>query len=76
METDMLLNIPFFIPTDRRLLPIIQRAIANAGDGEFKLRDLPPECQRWGRAEGIVGSIAGLLLIAAIYLMTTRPGHG
>ena len=71
-----LINIFFFIPTDRRLLPVIQKAIAEAGDRELRLRDLPPEYQRWGRAEGIVGSIVGLLLIAAIYFMTTKPGLG
>jgi hypothetical protein len=71
-----LVNILFFIPTDRRLLPIIQKAIADAGDKELKLSDLPPEYQRWGRAEGIVGSIMGILLIAAIFFMTTKPGLG
>jgi uncharacterized membrane protein len=69
-------NILFFIPTDRRLLPIIEKAIADAGDRELTLRDLPPEYQRWGRAEGIVGSLMGILLIAAIFFMTTKPGLG
>ena len=69
-----LVNILFFIPTDRKLLPIIESAVADAGDRELTLRDLPPEYQRWGRAEGIVGSIMGILLIAAIFLMTTKPG--
>jgi len=71
-----LVNIFFFIPTDRKLLPIIQKAIADAGDQELKLSDLPPTYQRLGRAEGIVGSIMGILLIAAIFLMTTKPGLG
>ena len=69
-----LVNILFFIPTDRRLLPIIEKAIADAGDRELKLSDLPPTYQRLGRAEGIVGSIMGILLIAAIFFMTTSPG--
>jgi hypothetical protein len=72
----LLINVFFFIPTDRKLLPIIQSAIAEAGDRELKLADLPQEYQRWGRAEGIVGSIVGLLLIAAIFFMTTKPGLG
>lgn len=55
---------------------MIQQAIADAGDRELTLRDLPPVYQRWGRAEGIVGAIVGLLLIAAIYFMTTKPGLG
>jgi uncharacterized membrane protein len=67
-------NIFFFIPTDRKLLPIIQKAIADAGDKELKLSDLPPTYQRLGRAEGIVGAIMGILLIVAIYFMTTKPG--
>jgi hypothetical protein len=71
-----LTNILFFIPTDRKLLPIIQKAVADAGDEDLELGDLPAEYQRWGRAEGIVGSIMGILLIAAIFLMTTKPGLG
>ena len=72
----LLINVFFFIPTDRKLLPVIQKALADAGDRELGLSDLPPEYQRWGRAEGIVGSIVGILLIAAIFLMTTKPGLG
>ncbi len=66
----------FFIPTDRRLLPIIERAVAEAGDKELQLADLPREYQRWGRLEGLIGSIIGILLIAAVYLMVTKPGLG
>lgn len=69
-----LVNVFFFIPADRKLLPIIQKALADAEDRELQLSDLPPEYQRWGRAEGIVGAIVGLLLIAAIFFMTTKPG--
>jgi uncharacterized membrane protein len=69
-----LVNIFFFIPADRRLLPIIQKAVADAGDRELQLADLPPEYQRLGRAEGIVGALVGILLIAAIFFMTTKPG--
>jgi Predicted integral membrane protein (DUF2269) len=71
-----LINVFFFIPTDRRLLPIIEQAIADAGGKELQLADLPPTYQRLGRAEGIVGSIMGILLIAAIFMMTTKPGLG
>ncbi len=69
-------NIFFFIPADRKLLPIIEKAIADAGDKELSLSDLPQTYQRLGRAEGILGSIMGILLIAAIFLMTTKPGLG
>ena len=69
-------NLFFFIPTDRRLLPLIERTIADAGDRELHLRDLPQEYQRWGRMEGLVGTISGMLLIVAIFLMVTKPGLG
>jgi uncharacterized membrane protein len=71
-----LVNVFFFIPVDRKLLPIIEKAIADAGDKELTLQDLPPTYQRLGRAEGIVGSIMGILLIVAIYFMVTKPGLG
>jgi uncharacterized membrane protein len=71
-----LVNIFFFIPTDRKLLPIIEKAIADAGDKELTLQDLPPTYQKLGRAEGIVGSLMGILLIVAIYFMVTKPGLG
>jgi hypothetical protein len=45
-----------------------------AGGRELTLRNLPPEYQRRGRTEGIVGSIVGILLIAAIFTMATKPG--
>ena len=71
-----LVNIFFFIPADRKLLPIIEQAIADAGDKELTLKDLPPTYQKLGRAEGIVGSIMGILLLVAIYFMVTKPGLG
>jgi uncharacterized membrane protein len=71
-----LANILFFIPTDRKLLPIIEKAIADAGDKELTLEGLPPTYQRLGRAEGIVGSIMGVLLVAAIFFMVAKPGLG
>lgn len=66
----------FFIPTDRRLLPLIQKAIADAGDRELTLDDLPKVYVKWGRLEGLVGSFLGILLIVAIYFMVTKPGLG
>ena len=73
-----LTNILFFRSIDRvgPSRAIIEKAIADAGDRELKLSDLPPTYQRLGRAEGIVGSIMGILLIAAIFFMTTKPGLG
>ena len=61
----------YFIPADRRLGPMVQRDIDRAGDGEVVLSD---EYQRAARTEGIVGMVAGLLVIVVIYLMVTKPG--
>ena len=61
----------YFIPADRRLGPMVQREVGRAGDGEVVLSD---EYQRAAKTEGIVGMVAGLLVIAAIYLMVTKPG--
>ncbi len=64
----------YFIPTDRRLAPMVEGEIAALGDREIQLSDLSPEYQRKGRMEGIIGTIAGILLIVAVYLMVTKPG--
>jgi hypothetical protein len=71
-----LINVFFFIPADRKLLPIIQKTLADAGDRELELDDLPPTYQRWGRAESVMGAVMGILLVAAIFFMTTKPGLG
>jgi len=64
----------YFIPADRRLGPMVQREIDDAGPGELTLSSLSPEYQRQGRMEGVVGTIVGILLIVAIFLMVTKPG--
>ena len=64
----------YFIPTDRKLGPMVEREIAAAGDRELSLADLSDEYQRGGRMEGIIGTITGILLIVAVYLMVTQPG--
>jgi uncharacterized membrane protein len=61
----------YFIPEDRRLQALVERDIAAARDGEIVLSD---EYQRRGRIEGIVGGLAGLLVVIAIYFMVTKPG--
>jgi uncharacterized membrane protein len=61
----------YFIPADKRLGPMVQAEIDAAGAGEVVLSD---EYQRAARREGIVGTITGLLIVAAIYLMVTKPG--
>jgi hypothetical protein len=57
----------YFIPTDRRLAEQVQREIDETG----KPSD---EYMAEARREGIVGAVAGLLVIAAVFLMVTKPG--
>ena len=57
----------YFIPTDRRLAAQAQREIDETGN-------VSDEYQRAARTEGILGAVAGLLVIAAIFLMVTKPG--
>jgi hypothetical protein len=64
----------YFIPTDRRLAPVVEREIAAAGDRDLSIADLSDEYQRRGRIEGIVGTVTGILLVIAVYLMVTKPG--
>jgi len=64
----------YFIPADRKLAPMVEAEIAAAGDRELTLADLSDEYQRRARMEGIVGTITGILLVIAVYLMVTKPG--
>ena len=64
----------YFIPADRKLGPMVQGEIDALGDREITLADLSEEYQRRGKMEGVVGTNTGLLLIAAVYLMVTKPG--
>jgi len=64
----------YFIPSDRRLGPMVEAEIAAAGPGELKLSDLSEEYQRAGRLQGIIGTITGILLIVVVYLMVVKPG--
>ena len=61
----------YFIPSDRRLGPMVQREIDDAGPGEVTLS---PEYRRQSMMQGVVGTTVGILLIVAIYLMVTKPG--
>jgi uncharacterized membrane protein len=65
----------YFVPEDRRLQVMAERDIAASrgasGAGEVVLSD---EYARRSRREGIVGALAGLLVVAAIFLMVTKPG--
>ena len=61
----------YFIPTDRKLGAMIEGEIAAAGEGKFE-----PSAAYLAksRVEGFVGTATGLLLVAAVYLMVTKPG--
>ena len=61
----------YFVPADRRLGAMVTREIEAAGDGPVTLSE---EYQRGARTEGIVGSVTGLLLVIAIFLMVTKLG--
>jgi uncharacterized membrane protein len=61
----------FFTPSAKKLKVISERDIAAAGDGPVTLSD---EYNRRARLEAIVGPITGLLLVAAVFLMVTKPG--
>ena len=61
----------YFIPEDRRLQAMVERDIDASGSGEVALSD---EYLRRVRLEAALGTVADLLVIAAVYLMVTKPG--
>jgi uncharacterized membrane protein len=61
----------YLIPADRRLGAMVEREIAAAPTGDF---EPSAEYERGARTEGIVGAVTGLLVVAAVYLMVTKPG--
>jgi hypothetical protein len=61
----------YFIPADRRLGAMVEKEIADAGDGEVELSQ---EYMTGARNAGIAGAVTGVLLVVAIFLMVTKPG--
>jgi uncharacterized membrane protein len=61
----------YFIPTDRRLEAMAANEIAAAGGGPVTMS---AEYQAQARREAALGALTGVLLIAAIFLMITKPG--
>jgi uncharacterized membrane protein len=55
----------YFIPTDKKLMAMAQRDLAAGG--------LSDEYQRLARREGQVGTLAGILIVVAIFLMVVKP---
>jgi uncharacterized membrane protein len=56
----------YFIPADRRLAAQAERELAETGN-------VSEDYLRQARREGMVGALTGVLLIAAIFLMVTKP---
>jgi uncharacterized membrane protein len=57
----------YFIPTDRRLFDQVTKDLAETGEpSKGYLAD--------ARREGVMGTITGILIIVALFLMVTKPG--
>ena len=61
------MNGAYFIPGERRLLVQVERELAGGGE-------LSDDYQRKARRMGAMGALAGVLVLAAIFLMVTKPG--
>jgi uncharacterized membrane protein len=57
----------YFMPTDRKLGARAERELADSGG-------VSDEYQRLAQREGLIGTIAGVLILAAVFLMITKPG--
>jgi hypothetical protein len=61
------LNGAYFIPSDRRLAPMVERDLAAGGE--------PSEAYlAQAKRQGMFGALAGVLVLVAIFLMVTKPG--
>jgi predicted integral membrane protein DUF2269 len=61
------LNGAYFIPSDRRLAPLVERDLADNG--------APSEAYlAQAKRQGMFGALAGVLVLVAIFLMVTKPG--
>jgi uncharacterized membrane protein len=57
----------YFIPTDRRLFDQVTKDLAETGEpSKGYLADV--------RREGVMGTITGILIVVALFLMVTKPG--
>lgn len=56
----------YFVPTDRRLFAQITKELAETGEPSKEyLADV--------RREGVLGTITGILIVVALFLMVTKP---
>jgi uncharacterized membrane protein len=60
-----------FLPGAKRLKAISERDVAAAGGGRVTVSE---EYNKRARLGAIFGAISGLLLVVAVFLMTTKPG--
>jgi uncharacterized membrane protein len=58
----------YFVPTDRRLAEMAERDLASESG------ELSAEYQALARRIGIVGALAGVLVLVALFLMVAKPG--
>lgn len=61
----------YFIPSDRKLGAMIDGEIAAAGDAAVEPSDA---YLAKARLQGLMGAVASILVIIAIYLMVVKPG--
>jgi uncharacterized membrane protein len=61
------LNGIYFMPTDRKLAAQAEREVANGGA-------VTDDYHRKAQREALIGTVAGLLVIVAVFLMITKPG--
>jgi uncharacterized membrane protein len=57
----------YFIPADRKLAVQAEREITETGN-------VSEDYLRQARRQGAIGALTGVLLIAAVFLMVTKPG--
>ena len=61
----------YFIPEDRKLAAMAEAEIAAAGTGQVVMSG---EYQQRAKREGLLGTVAGVLVVIAVFLMVTKPG--
>jgi uncharacterized membrane protein len=57
----------YFIPTDRKLFAQVEKELAAGGE-------LSQDYLAAVRREGVLGTITGVLIVIALFLMITKPG--
>jgi len=58
----------YFVPTDKKLAAMAEKELAAGAT------TLSEDYQRQAKREGGIGTVAGILIIIAVFLMVTKPG--